>query len=258
MSLSPTLTHDLHLNPPSNDRDANTSNREVTIVCISDTHGDHRALTSYVPPGDILIHAGDYTLYGKRDDAADFNIWLGELKDAKKFQHIIVVQGNHECTAGWKRESKGILTNARLLTNEEVNIEVEISEPLHLPLTNNEKGKKCDIRIFGTDFSWPALEPHCPKLDKIKEHVDIIVSHCPAMGYLDVNDGCPALLKTVHRVKPCLLISGHMHRGRGITALEDATGNVTTTFVNAATVDKRKVTKGPIVLRVHIDAIMSS
>ena len=254
MSLSPTLHHDLHLHPVSKgtSRDAEESSREgptISIVCISDTHGDHRALTNYIPPGEILIHAGDYTLYGNRDNAADFNVWLGELKDAKKFQHIIVVQGNHECNAVWKRQSKGILSNARLLMNEVIKIEVDVSGPVK----NGIEGKKCEIQIFGTDFFWPALEPQNAKLDNIKESVDIIVSHCPAKGYLDMNDGCPALLQIVHRVKPCLLVSGHMHRGRGIKTIEDSTGNTTTTFVNAATVDKRKVTKGPIVLRVHID-----
>ena len=41
--------------------------RGLTVVMISDTHNDHRQLT--VPPGDILIHAGDWTRFGKREHA---------------------------------------------------------------------------------------------------------------------------------------------------------------------------------------------
>ena len=37
----------------------------LTIVLISDTHELHREVE--VPPGDILIHAGDFTMNSKRD-----------------------------------------------------------------------------------------------------------------------------------------------------------------------------------------------
>jgi hypothetical protein len=37
--------------------------KQPTIVCISDTHELHRELD--VPHGDILIHAGDFTMFSK-------------------------------------------------------------------------------------------------------------------------------------------------------------------------------------------------
>jgi hypothetical protein len=47
----------------------------LTIVCISDTHELHRELD--VPNGDILIHAGDFTMFSKSAAAIlDFNAWL--------------------------------------------------------------------------------------------------------------------------------------------------------------------------------------
>jgi len=36
----------------------------MRLVVISDTHELHRELA--VPPGDLLIHAGDFTLHSKR------------------------------------------------------------------------------------------------------------------------------------------------------------------------------------------------
>ena len=36
----------------------------VRICCVSDTHGDERSLGS-LPPCDVLVHAGDLTLYGR-------------------------------------------------------------------------------------------------------------------------------------------------------------------------------------------------
>ena len=45
-----------------------------------------------VPDGDILIHAGDFTQFGKEEHAEDFNRWLGEQPHKTK----LVVLGNHE------------------------------------------------------------------------------------------------------------------------------------------------------------------
>jgi hypothetical protein len=54
----------------------------LRVVMISDTHNMHRRLE--VPDGDILIHAGDFTMYGRSAHAADFNLWLGELPHRHK------------------------------------------------------------------------------------------------------------------------------------------------------------------------------
>ena len=92
--------------------------RKVKIVCISDTHGRHQDVV--VPDGDVLIHAGDWTHFGKQRDADDFNAWLGTLPH----QHKIVVNGNHESNATWKRQVKTILSNATHLVNETVTVRV--------------------------------------------------------------------------------------------------------------------------------------
>ncbi|CAK4628233.1 unnamed protein product [Aphanomyces euteiches] len=86
----------------------------LTVVCISDTHGRHRELI--MPPGDILIHAGDYTRFGRREDADDFNAWLTTLP----YETKLVVQGNHEANAPWKAEAKLVLSNATLLNHESI------------------------------------------------------------------------------------------------------------------------------------------
>ena len=54
----------------------------LRLVCVSDTHGRHRHVN--VPPGDILIHAGDFTHFGKEKDVTDFNDWLGEQDHSHK------------------------------------------------------------------------------------------------------------------------------------------------------------------------------
>ncbi len=45
--------------------------KKVRIVCISDTHAMHRNLR--IPPGDILVHAGDITMRGEKKTMIDFD-----------------------------------------------------------------------------------------------------------------------------------------------------------------------------------------
>ena len=81
-------------------------------MCISDTHELHRELR--VPAGDLLIHAGDFTFFGKSTRAIrDFNDWLGELPHAQK----VVIPGNHEYMLESDPRLRGLITNATLLIN---------------------------------------------------------------------------------------------------------------------------------------------
>lgn len=45
-----------------------------------------------MPPGDLLIHAGDFTRCGHLSEVREFNHWLGTLPHP----HKVVIAGNHE------------------------------------------------------------------------------------------------------------------------------------------------------------------
>ena len=264
----------------------------ITIVCISDTHGQHRKLT--MPDhADILIHAGDYTKYGKKEDAIDFNEWLGLLPYKTK----LVVNGNHECNAMWKNSAKSLLSNAQLLIDESVQVEVDVDSDdddnnNHSVIINEnndntthqkvkKKKEKVILNIHGTNFYWPSSTKHNPYFEQIEQEqstsntkTDILISHCPALGYVDRDRGCPALLHTIQRIRPMLVISGHEHMARGIVKSDftsnsstgigavigttgddgNCVGGITsTTFVNAAnakggTRNGHAVGKEPIIL----------
>lgn len=175
------------------------------VVCISDTHGRHREVV--LPPGDVLIHAGDFTKFGKREDAEDFNDWLAE----QAFTTKIVVNGNHENNAEWQKEVKSILTNATFLKDSGT--------------------QACGLDIYGTDFCWPMKEESV-QYGRIPRNADVVVAHGPAHGFVDGRTGCRALLWAIGRIRPRLVVSGHIHYAhgvqRGIGALRG------TTFVNAA------------------------
>lgn len=60
--------------------------RKTRIVCISDTHNN----TPKLPPGDVLIHAGDLTNQGSYDELERTVAWL----EKAPFEVKIVVAGN--------------------------------------------------------------------------------------------------------------------------------------------------------------------
>ena len=62
----------------------------VKVCCVSDTHSftDHLELQ----PGDLLIHCGDFTVRGTREETVKFAEWLTK----QPYKHKIVIAGNHE------------------------------------------------------------------------------------------------------------------------------------------------------------------
>jgi predicted phosphodiesterase len=89
----------------------------MRIVLVSDTHGLHRELT--VPAGDLLIHAGDFTMSSKPDWIYHhFDIWLGELPHRYK----VCIPGNHDYLLE-DPEERTVITNATLLVDSGVKVE---------------------------------------------------------------------------------------------------------------------------------------
>ena len=192
----------------------------LKIVCISDTHNNHRELN--LPEGDILIHAGDYTHFGNEDDAIDFNKWLGE----QNFKYKFVVNGNHEQNAPWgKNNAQKVISNAKYLIQQKTTLE----------FIHNEKAVK--LSIFGAEFSWPCRGVPNPNYQSIGKDVDIIICHDPCFGLVDGNHGCPQLTKYIQEMEspPRLVVSGHIHSAHGVTDGSSVSGKLKDTlFVNAA------------------------
>lgn len=53
-------------------------------------------MTHPIPDGDVLIHGGDFTNYGRFEEVERFSNFLATLDD--KFKYKIVIAGNHELT----------------------------------------------------------------------------------------------------------------------------------------------------------------
>ena len=62
----------------------------MRLVLISDTHNQQRALR--LPAGDVLVHAGDFTMRGTEAEVRAFGEWLGE----QPYEHKVLIAGNHD------------------------------------------------------------------------------------------------------------------------------------------------------------------
>src|SRR5262249_40504742 len=90
------------------------------IVCVSDTHAPHHM--TEMPPGDILVHAGDITRDGALEDVEAFNDWLESLNYL--YRHKVVICGNHDfCFQERAAEARARITSAVYLEDSGCEIE---------------------------------------------------------------------------------------------------------------------------------------
>ncbi len=188
----------------------------IRIVLIADTHKLHRELE--LPPGDILIHAGDFTFWGKqRSELRDFDDWLGELPHPFK----VVVPGNHEFVLEDSR-LRDEITNAELLIDQ--GIEIAGMKIWGSPVTP----------LYGGAFGMSRPEDRKRHWAQVPDGIDILITHGPPLDILDAapgtqgHQGDPELLDAVQRIRPRVHAFGHIHGAYGFTVIEH------TKFINAA------------------------
>jgi Icc-related predicted phosphoesterase len=192
---------------------------------MSDTHLRHKVFPLQVPEADILIHSGDACLNGTAYEFREFMEWFGSLKAriAKIF-----VAGNHDVL--FEKQA----AFARSLIPKEVTYLQD--DPVEIE----------GLKIYGSpwqpefcdwSFNLPRGHRLREKWNKIPRDTDVLVTHGPPMGVLDLNYdgehvGCADLRDVVERVKPRLHVFGHIHGDYGQAKLGR------TLFVNASICDE--------------------
>jgi Icc-related predicted phosphoesterase len=217
----------------------------LKIALFSDTHGEHRKL-KFDDDTDIAIFAGDAGTY--RDPyrnelpVLDFIDWYASLK----VKHKVWIAGNHDTSI-----ESGIV-NAR-----------ELSGQKGLLYLQNDIIIVEGLKIFGSPctptfgYGWAFNVDRGKRLeilwDNIPIDTDIIVTHGPAFGILDMtetrlNVGCKDIANRIQTIKPKLHVSGHIHEAYG-HVLKDETH-----YVNASVLDlSYKLTNDIIYLNVDED-----
>lgn len=176
----------------------------MRIVCISDTHNKYHVLTDKLPNGDILIHAGDLVTHGTVEEIQQFILWFQELP----YQYKIFVGGNHDGALEHQRAQITIPDNIIYLENSAT-------------IINNTKIWGSPVsppyRSFG--FMW-SDERRCELYKTIPSDCQILINHSPPFGTLDKvtegsHVGCQFLAEHIARVKPKIVICGHIHEAYG-------------------------------------------
>ncbi len=159
-----------------------------------------------VPPGDVLVHAGDSTSRGTNAQLQSFAKFFA----AQPHPHKIVIAGNHDF---------GLEQSPTLGT--------ELFGAAYL----SDSGRTIEgLRVWGSPwqpwfydwaFNLPRGEPLAEKWAKIPDDTDVLVTHGPPMGTLDKTlrgepVGCEALRDRVAQIRPRLHVFGHIHEAYGV------------------------------------------
>lgn len=222
----------------------------MKTAVISDTHGE-LGWAKDVPPCDLLIHAGDLcpdVWEGKSCRrnlglsaswlASEFRPVINNLLKAGTIKHFAATLGNHDWVT--RNEAK-ILSDSALHFLVDREVEVEGLRVWGSPWSN---------QFF--DWAWMKEPEELGKqYVEIPEGIDILISHQPPIScgshyyapYMRSMEkiGSIELDAELGRIKPKLLVCGHIHSGHGV--FTHTTG---TTVINAAYLDEFYKPKYPI------------
>ncbi|ETI27641.1 hypothetical protein G647_00090 [Cladophialophora carrionii CBS 160.54] len=204
--------------------------RRTRIVCISDTHNQ----TPKLPPGDVLIHAGDLSNQGTFSELQKTVAWIQQ----SKFKVKIIVCGNHDitCDEEFYQQYGGYFHHRRMEDSQRCR-ELFQSDPSIIYLNHearqvtivHEDGQQSKLKVFGSPYSpahgfWAfgySTESASQLWDQIPLDSDIVVTHTPAKYHRDGcgvrgSAGCEMLRQTLWRVRPRLFVCGHIHEAYGV------------------------------------------
>ena len=172
-----------------------------------------------IPDGDVFVHAGDLMRMGYPDEWGPAVEWLARLPHKHKFY----VPGNHDFhlqvypgPALQQLRQAGVTVVGLPGNDQYASVRLPNGmRMLGLPYVTN-------LPRWAYNTTEETLRAHLLKVWAPGEQ-DIIVSHMPVKGFLDVADnglhaGCKAYRAYLDMMKPKVWISGHIHEGYGTVA----------------------------------------
>jgi len=219
----------------------------MRLIVISDTHGSHREIEK-LPKGDVLIHCGDISNIGGREDVEDFIDWF----DSQPHTHKIFIAGNHDKSFDPKYNRDLLILNDEQLVDR-----LQNTKPFWLNILLNEIVEKnihylenSGVTIDGIKFWGSPITPdfyperwafNAPRGETIKKYwdriptdTDVLITHGPPVHILDwvvrggFDVGCEDLDRRVSEIQPKFHFFGHIHESYG----SEKVGK--TTFANAS------------------------
>lgn len=200
----------------------------MKITCISDTHDKHDELI--LPGGDLLLHAGDATMTGTKNQLTNFVLWLAK----QPYTHKVWVAGNHDWGMEYDQMAYEAWCGRRMREVKQLvgtrNFILELCKHHNIHYLNNESVQIEGLNIFGSPdqpafCGWAFNRSHKFLEDHWKivpDDTNILITHCPAYGILDsLNNGDMvgdvALMKRINTLPNLKMhVCGHIHESRGI------------------------------------------
>lgn len=193
----------------------------MRITFISDTHNKHESVTASLPGGDVIIHAGDLTGRGYRNEIQDFIKWYAKLDN---YKYKIFIAGNHD----WGFQTEPRATEELLRLNPGLQY---LQDDMFLIGEDTDDydnmvkvwGSPWQPEFYNWAFNLPRQGAELKAVwDMVPPDIDILVTHGPAWGHLDTvkfnptsNLGCELLRERIDTLKPKIHVCGHIHTGYG-------------------------------------------
>ena len=206
----------------------------MRIVALSDQHG----FLPNIPPCDLLIVAGDIcpdrfgpflAMHAPDHQARWFDREVRPWLARAPATHKIATWGNHDwCgqACDFARDAPGMA-----LTTD---LQILVDKATRVPVPREAAGGGQEsVVVWATPWSNPFMNWAFMKRPSdlaaayaaIPEGIDILVSHQPPLGYGDRHAnydsgkiehlGSRELLAAIERIKPRLVVCGHIHDGFG-------------------------------------------
>lgn len=208
----------------------------------------------FVPPGDIYVHAGDFSSHGLLGEFQIFHDYVAQLPHT----HKIVIAGNHDLTMDKDYYlSRGRQRFHFKFPQDPDACRAVFTQSRSLIYLQDTGINVCGLRFWGSPwqpefFDWgfnlQRGDEIKRKWDLIPDNVDVLITHGPPMGFGDkvesgLRVGCEELAKTIReRVKPAVHVFGHIHEGYGVERDD------TTHYINASTCTLRYRPTNPCVV----------
>lgn len=191
----------------------------MRVVCTADFHGMFDGPP--IPEGDLLIVAGDITNLNEMENLDYIRVWL----QRQPHKYKIVIAGNHDKEfvknrrraeahlKGWNRIELIGQPDACIYLQDSM-VEIEGLKVYGTPWTiETEAGMAFGLHGEALQEKWNKI-PMC----------DILVTHSPCMGILDMNQegrhiGAGGLREALLRIQPKLHVFGHAHESYGTEIL---------------------------------------
>lgn len=187
----------------------------MRITAVSDTHMRHKQLS--LPGGDLLLCAGDISSRGFYEEIKSFCKWF----EGQDYDTCVFIAGNHDFGFQHEKEACNELLRDYGIYYLEDDLTIFPETEYLYDKTLTIYGSPWQPEFFNWAFNLPRNgEELRQKWNDIPENTDILITHGPPYGILDLTPGglhvgCELLYDRVKVIKPKIHIFGHIHCSYG-------------------------------------------